>query len=67
VDNGIMAIVVLAIVVWEFIQRATPENPPRKGVSQRDAAMREAPSARRGDVAGAKILEDCVAKKIPGC
>jgi hypothetical protein len=24
-------------------------------------------SARRGDVAGAKILEDCVAKKIPGC
>jgi hypothetical protein len=24
-------------------------------------------SARRGDVAGAKILEDCAAKKIPGC
>ena len=24
-------------------------------------------SARRGDVAGAKILEECAAKKIPGC
>jgi hypothetical protein len=24
-------------------------------------------SATRGDVAGAKILEDCAAKKIPGC
>ncbi len=24
-------------------------------------------SAHRDDVAGAKILEDCAAKKIPGC
>lgn len=24
-------------------------------------------STRRGDVAGAKILEECAAKKIPGC
>jgi hypothetical protein len=24
-------------------------------------------SARRGDIAGAKILQDCAAKKIPGC
>ncbi len=24
-------------------------------------------SAHRGDFAGAKILEDCAAKKIPGC
>jgi hypothetical protein len=24
-------------------------------------------SAQRGDFAGAKILEDCVAKRIPGC
>ena len=27
----------------------------------------EPDSARRGDVAGARILEDCAAKKIPGC
>ena len=24
-------------------------------------------STRRGDVAGARILEECAAKKIPGC
>ena len=41
-DNSLMAIMVLAMVVWEFIQRATPEKNHREHPSERGATEREA-------------------------
>jgi len=54
VDNSLMAIVVLAIIVWEYIQRATPEKPLRKGTSQTDVA-KEAPFA---DAKNKQLISD---------
>jgi len=43
VDNSLIAIVVLAMIVWEFIQRTIPEKAHRDNASHRtDVAVREA-------------------------
>ena len=42
-DNSLIAIVVLAMIVWEFIQRTTPEKTHRDRAShETDVAVREA-------------------------
>ena len=42
-DNSLIAIVVLAMIVWEFIQRTTPEKAHRDRASHgTDVAVREA-------------------------
>jgi hypothetical protein len=43
VDNSLIAIVVLAMIVWEFIQRTIPEKAHRDNASHgTDDAIREA-------------------------
>jgi hypothetical protein len=43
VDNSLIAIVVLAMIVWEFIQRTIPEKAHRDGAAhETDVAAREA-------------------------
>jgi hypothetical protein len=50
VDDSLMAIVVLVMVAWEFIQRVIPEKTREECITQRDAGdeerILESPSPR---------------------